>query len=161
MAALQQAWQEESQFPLYLTGIRGVRGTSYALIAAVKNRSITLVELQNELDLLCFPKWSKEYISLVEFYYLDALQTHVQATVLQFQNRQVEVAKLPPEEQVKEWPALAAEQQQLPWIGRQLTAGSLSITDAFVAHLAECVAYCRACRRTSTVRRGAAGRRSF
>jgi hypothetical protein len=137
LAALQQAWQEESEFPLYLTGIRGMRGTSYALIAAVKNRSITLVELQNELDLMRFPKWTKEYISLAELYYLEPLQTHVQATVLQFQNWQVEVAKLPPEEQVKQWPALAAAQQQLPWIGRMLTEASLRVADAFVAHLAQ------------------------
>ncbi len=137
LATLQEFWQEESKFPLYLTGIRGMRGTNYALMDAVKNRTITLTGLQNELDLMRFPKWTKEYISLVELYYLDALQTHVQATVLEFQNRQVEVAKLPPEEQVKQWPALAAAQPQLPWIGRILTEGSVRVADAFVAHLAQ------------------------
>jgi hypothetical protein len=137
LAALQQAWQEESALPLYLSGMRGMRGTSFALITAVKNRAITLTGLQNELDLMRFPKWSKEYISLVEFYYLKALQTQVQASVLEFQNRQIEVAKLPPEEQVKQWPQLAAARQQLPWIGQLLTEGSVRTADAFVIHVAQ------------------------
>ena len=137
LAALQEFWQEESEAPLYLTGMRGTRAKSFALITAVKNRSISLHELQWQLELWEISKWSKQYAALVEFYYLPSLQMHLQAAVLEFQNRQVEVAKLASEEQPKHWPALAAKEQQLPWIAQAFTQGSVRTAEVFMAQLAQ------------------------
>ena len=137
LAALQQFWQEESEAPLYLTGVRGRRGQGLALMTAIKNRSISLNELQYLLELWEISRWSKEYAALVELYYLPSLQTHVEAAVLEFQNREVEVAKLAPEEQARHWPALAAAEQQLPWIAQAFTQGSVRIAEVFMAQLAQ------------------------
>jgi hypothetical protein len=137
LASLQQLCQEESEAPLYLIGMRGNRATSYALMEAVEAKALSFAQLQSHLDVFRVSYLSKEYLSLVEVYYLPGATRRVQASLLEFQNRQVEVAKLPVEKQVQEWPALNAAAKELPVIARMIVEPTLKIADAFVANLAQ------------------------
>jgi hypothetical protein len=137
LADLEEQFMTENTAPLYLIGLRGERARLYALMEAVRNRTISFGQMQFHLDIVMgFPALSKEQASLAEFYYLPAIRTTIQAAVLHYMNRQIEAAKLPPEEQVRAWADLAQQANQLPWLAQVALMPFRFTEDAFMSHLA-------------------------
>ncbi len=137
LASLQHLCEEEAKVPLFLIGIRASRATAFAFMEAVEAKSISFDQVMNHLDLFRKPGLDKEFLSLAEFYYLPGVPRRIKAALLEFQNRQVEIARLPVEEQVKEWPGLVADAKKLPLIARRFVDPTIQIADAFMAHLAQ------------------------
>jgi hypothetical protein len=122
LSVIQQEFADEAEQPLLLIGVRGERGLMDGALAAMQD---------GELDPRTFSAMSggrSDYVALLR---IPGMVKSIRAALLKYNNRFVEIAKLPVEQQVARMEELRAAEQDLPQLARQIFAASIKTAAAF------------------------------
>ncbi len=124
LAALQSLLEEEEREPLFLVGMRGERACSDRTIQSIKPSQIPRL-------LAGFVTQPSTYERL-EFVVIAGSIKSQRAALLHWNNRVVEIAKLPLEEQNRGLVELEASAKTLPKLARLLAPAAVKIGDAWI-----------------------------
>jgi hypothetical protein len=119
LADLQQLLEEEAAEPLFLIGARGERGGMDGLLEALQTGAVKTP--WPYVQAMAAPGQSPSVLQGVRLKFAPASLKADRAALLSFNNRIVELAKLPVEEQWQRLEELHLDPKRLPYVARLLT----------------------------------------
>src|SRR5206468_3295580 len=124
LSSIQHELEDEAEQPLLLIGARGERGMMDGAMQAVQD---------GDLDprMLYGMTGGGRSRLPIEFLRVPGLAKHIRAGLLKYNNRFVEIAKLPVEEQSAHLQELQTAERDLPELARPIFLASVKVTTAF------------------------------
>jgi hypothetical protein len=127
LALLQRAFEEEAEEPLIHWALRGERGGIDQFMQTLQNGSTSFKQMQGLLAGPGRPRgWAGEEVLL----FLPGAKVNARAALLERMTRRVEIAKLPPEEQVEPLKRENATLAKEPLLVRELIPATEKVSEA-------------------------------
>jgi hypothetical protein len=126
LAAVQHLLEVEAEEPLLLIGVRGERGLMDGLMQAIQDGTVSYKSLQGFVSQQ--PSWGNpEALTAMQLALLPGAMKHNRAALLKFNNRLIEIAKRPVEEQRAPLAELWASERDLPWLARAFASPAKAV----------------------------------
>lgn len=130
LSRVQHALEAEVEEPLLLNGVRGERALSDGAMQAIQTGNL------DPRFLVGFAGGASRS-GFAELFRIPGMAKSIRAALLRYNNRFVEIAKLPVEQQAGPLQELRAAEKELPLLARQTFAASLNVTGAFQRNRAD------------------------